>query len=108
MSVSHAVVGVLLVAATVGCSPAADPPPGPVDKLFEALRDGKGNGLGFPALGMADVPALLARADSETPLPAVPTNPVSSYAQRSCSEGMLALWLVEGVRKGGKYPSLNP
>ena len=78
-----------------------------VDKLFTELRDGKYRGVTFPTLDWNDIPALLKRADSDKKLASIPANPFSSYAQRECSEGMAALWLVEGIRKGGKYPSLN-
>jgi hypothetical protein len=84
-----------------------------VDKLFAAMRDGTyrqaaSPGFGFPDLGWEDVPALLARAGEERELAAYPTNPISSFGQRGCREGVMALWLVEGVRRGGKFPSLNP
>jgi hypothetical protein len=86
-------------------------PKGPVsekvDKLFAGMRDGtfRGSGtrgFGFPDVGWEDVPALLARADEEEPLKTFPTNPLSSVARKSCREGVLALWLVEGIRKGGR------
>ena len=79
-----------------------------VDKMFAAMRDGTywslGPGFGFPDVGWEDVPALLARAEEERPLATFPTNPLSSFARPSCREGLVALWLVEGVRKGGVRP----
>ncbi len=86
------------------------PPTERVDKLFAAMRDGtyRHIGIGFPSLGWEDVPALLARADEEGALAAYPSNPISSFAQLSCREGVIALWLIEGIRKGGRFASLNP
>ena len=40
-------------------------------------------------------------------LTSFPRNPLSSQSQSSCSEGMVALWLVEGIRKGSRFASLN-
>jgi hypothetical protein len=102
-------------AGPTGAAPAVKPK-GPasekVDKLFAGMRDGTfrslGPGLGFPDVGWEDVPALLARAEEEGPLTTFPTNPLSSVARKSCREGVVALWLIEGVRKNGKFPSLNP
>jgi hypothetical protein len=62
----------------------------------------------FPKLTWEDVPALLELAPSTAPLKNFVVNPLSSRAQLECSEGVMALWLIEGIRKGGRYPSLNP
>ncbi|HVK12627.1 MAG TPA: DUF4943 family protein [Gemmataceae bacterium] len=111
-----AVVLCLAVAAPAPAAPAVKPK-GPasekVDKLFAGMRDGtyRGSGtrgFGFPDVGWEDVPALLARAEEEEPLRTFPTNPLSSAARHACREGVAALWLVEGIRQGGKFPSLNP
>ena len=102
-------------AAAAPAAPAVKPK-GPasekVDKMFAGMRDGTyrdlgTRGFGFPDVGWEDVPALLARAEEEGPLRTFPTNPLSSFARFGCREGLAALWLVEGVRKGGKFPSLN-
>jgi hypothetical protein len=76
--------------------------------LFAPFREGRCAPVGFPALTWKDVPALLEVAGSTDPLRAAPANPRSSRAPTACSEGVLALWLIEGVRRGGKWPSLNP
>ena len=78
-----------------------------VKKLFESMQSGKYNEIEFPKLDMTDVPALLEYADSIKTLKAFPRSPFSSQAESTCSEGMVALWLIEGVRQGGKFPSLN-
>lgn len=78
-----------------------------VKKLFDAMRNGKNPEVEFPRLDLTDVPALLELADSTKMLKSFPRNPLSSQFERQCSEGMVALWLIEGVRKGSKYPSLN-
>ena len=79
-----------------------------VTKLFEAMRKGEYKGLEFPKLALSDVPALLELADSTTLLKSIPSNPLSSIAVFECREGVMALWLIEGIRKGGKYASLVP
>ena len=79
-----------------------------VDKLFRSMKDGTYDSTMHPRLVWEDIPALIAKADSTTPLKSIPTNMISSYLQRECTEGMAALWLAEGVRKGKRFPSLNP
>lgn len=79
-----------------------------VDKLFGAMRDGKYDGFRFPDLRTEDIPALLELTDSTQELTNFPVNPISSATPpKSTSEGAVALWLVEGVRRGGKFPTLN-
>lgn len=99
-----------LVTCVAAPIPTPNPPPGKAKALLDQMRAGtyrQGTDW-FPKLGWADVPDLLDRAGSEEPLKAFPTNPISSLAHPHCSEGVMAMWLAEGVRKGGKYPSLNP
>jgi hypothetical protein len=104
-------VGFSLLAAAAACSaPIPDRPPDRVTVMFDEMRSRKyaQTGFDFPKLEWSDIPALLARADSTKELKTFPTNPISSLHIPNRLEGMVALWLVEGVRKGGKYPSLNP
>jgi hypothetical protein len=104
-------VGLSLLAATSACSgPVAEWPPDRVTVMFNEMRAGKyaQTGFDFPMLEWADIPALLDRAESIGALKTFPTNPISSLHIETHSEGVVALWLVEGVRKDGKYPSLNP
>jgi hypothetical protein len=78
-----------------------------VSKLFASMHRGEYKEDGFPRLGWVHIPALLERAPSRATLKSFPTNPVSSRMQNDCSEGIMSLWLIEGIRQGGKYPSLN-
>src|SRR5688500_5897495 len=100
---------VLLVVTVATPAPVPEQPPSRVKALFDQMRDGKyqREGFDFPKLEWADIPELLAKADSTRLLEAFPRNPISSQYERACPEGVVALWLVEGLRKGGKYPSLN-
>jgi hypothetical protein len=79
-----------------------------VQKLLRSLRDGSYREHTFPKLEWTDIPALLERAESTASLKSIPCNPLSSMWQTECTEGMAILWLIEGVRKGGQVPSLNP
>jgi hypothetical protein len=78
-----------------------------VRALFRAMTDGTYRGVSFPKLTRDDIPSLLARAASRRTLTSFPRNPFSSRGQPECVEGMVALWLIEGIRKGGVAPSLN-
>lgn len=78
-----------------------------VKALFESMRQGTYTEEGFPQLSWEDVPALLELADKTNMLKAIPRSSLSSQHQAECSEGMIALWLVEGIRKGSAFPSLT-
>lgn len=60
-----------------------------------------------PSLSWEDLPDLLALGGSARVITDFPRSPWSSQFEESCSEGMVALWLVECVRQGGKFASLN-
>jgi hypothetical protein len=104
----------LMYLACLSTEPSPEPgpqppnPAGEVYHLMQAMRSGEYRGAGFPALGWQHVPALLERARSRAPVRAFPLNPLSSYIPRPVREGEVALWLVEGIRRGGRYPSLAP
>jgi hypothetical protein len=74
--------------------------------LAEIQESGAAAGA-FPALAWKDVPDLLALGGSARVLTEFPRAPWASQYEESCTEGMVALWLVEGVRKGGECASLN-
>lgn len=74
-----------------------------VRKLFEAMRAGKCDESVFPALGWEDIPSLLTVAPSTAVLKNFPRNAISSQYEPECSEGMVALWLIEGLRRGGSF-----
>ena len=82
-----------------------------VQQLFVQMEAGEYPHWGeFPKLTWEHIPALLKRAESNTMLKTFPVNGLSSQRQAQCSEGMVALWLVEGIRKEKKpdFASLNP
>lgn len=83
-----------------------------VEKFFQAMRDGNEvevvQGFDFPQFDWEDIPALLALAESERDLDIFVANPLSSRFVPKVREGIYSLWLVEGIRKGGKFASLNP
>jgi hypothetical protein len=85
---------------------------GKVDHLFKLMEQSKFVTISEPAsplrLNSSDIPYLLERANSKKMLETFPRNSISSYLQTRCSEGMVALWLVEGIRIGSYFPSLNP
>lgn len=108
-AVPAALLGLLAILAAAPATP-LPPQPDLVTVMFELMRAGKsaGDGIGFPKLDWSDLPALIARGDSTHELKSFPTNPISSFHIPARNEGVVALWLAEGVRKGGKYASLNP
>jgi len=80
-----------------------------VSYLFDKMESGKYNSMTFPNyIGKNEVPVLLRMADKKLVLQNFPINPASSQRQQTCTEGIAALWLIEGIRKGGKFPSNNP
>ncbi|MBM3982251.1 MAG: hypothetical protein FJ304_18690 [Planctomycetes bacterium] len=104
----------LAVAAVVAAGGLAAEPPKPkkatsarVDALFGDIRAGTYSGEGFPKLEWADVPALLELADSPDILQGYPVNPLWSGVPGPAPEGLVALYLIEGVRRGGKFPTLH-
>lgn len=101
-------VPMLLMSGTAsGRNPNDDAANEKVKALFESMEKGEYRDGDFPRLDQSDIPALLKFADSTVILKTFPRSPASSQYEKSCSEGMVALWLIEGIRKGGKYPSLN-
>lgn len=79
-----------------------------VESLFGEMRRGKLLSVDFPHLEWGDIEGLLKIGPSKKLLRRFPVNPLSSQLQTECTEGMVALWLIEGIRKGGKgFPSLN-
>ena len=88
-----------------------DKPQLQVRDLVDQMQKGNLASRTVPGLTHEHIPALLSYAESKTMLKKIPSNPLSSFAQRKCTTGMAALWIVEGIRKqGGKrfaWPSLN-
>lgn len=63
--------------------------------------------LDISILKFKDIPMLLKMAKSKKMQSPCPSNSLSSRHHATCSEGILAMWFIEGVRQGGRYPSLN-
>ncbi len=78
-----------------------------VQKLCKAMREGKGNDIHFPKLRREDIPALLEIGKSTQVLESFPRNALSSQYEPECREGIVAIWFVEGIRTGNRFPSLN-
>ena len=64
-------------------------------------------GRSFPTIEWSAIPRLLVLGAEKRPITNFPRNPDSSQFEESCSGGMVALWLIEGLRQGGRFPSLN-
>ena len=53
-----------------------------------------------PKFTWVDIPILLELAESDRIMTErIPSLPISSYRQKECREGMVALWLIEGLRE---------
>lgn len=87
-----------------------------VDGLLLAMREGswrEPQGASFmgPPLGWEHVGPLMRHAENTTPLRSFPVNRLSSDAPPpTCTEGVMALWLVETVRVDSRwgFPSAAP
>ncbi|MDF1799856.1 MAG: hypothetical protein P1V81_11820 [Planctomycetota bacterium] len=79
-----------------------------VDELFTQMHRGTYAHRWFPPLEWGSLDALLQQAGSERVLEHFPTNPLSSQSMTSAPERAVALWLIEGLREQGNFPSLNP
>ena len=79
-----------------------------VAKLFRSFRDGSYAGADFPKLRWDDIPDLLELGRSERWLTDFPRNPLSSQFEERCCEGVVAVWLIEGIRgQKNHFASLN-
>lgn len=78
-----------------------------VEALFESFRKKEYREFDLPDLSFEDIPALMELGKSEAILECFPRNLFSSQFEATCSEGMVALWLIEGIRTGTPIPSLN-
>lgn len=86
-------------------------------KLFQKVPDAEdkvdsnthsiSSNYNFPPFKFKDIPMLLKIGKSKKTQSPCPSNLLSSRHHANCSEGIAALWLIEGIRQGGKYPSLN-
>lgn len=78
-----------------------------VSKLFQQMRENDFDEKSFPKLNWDDVPSLMELADSERVLHGVPGNPLSLQKLSGIPEGIVALWLVEGIRIEKQFPTQN-
>lgn len=108
------ILGVLAAIPHAGCAAVDASAAVRVDELLTAMREGhwsnEGDPMLFPSLGWEHVEYLLSKASSTVPLKRYPINRESSEAVQSCPEGMLALWIVESIRRNrpSQFPSLTP
>jgi hypothetical protein len=111
MNMTHRFIAFLMLSALAPImATAADE--SPVSAVFASMRSrnyAKEYGrYTFPDLSTNDIPELLEHAAVTNVLRSFPVNQVSSFGRLSCAEGMIALWLIEGIRVGKKFPSLVP
>jgi hypothetical protein len=103
---------IMVVLAGLAVVTASAGEPSSVEKIVSAMRAGtyseEYGRYTFPQLGTNDIAELLVHAGNTNILKSFPVNVVSSIGRMTTSEGMIALWLIEGVRMGGKFPSLIP
>lgn len=115
MSLRYAVVAALVAVISLGSNSQSNRNIEPtkitgntkVDSLFDSFRKNEYRARSFPDLTLCDVPALLKLGESDRILTTFPRNLISSQFEINCSEGMVALWLIEGIRQGKGFPSLN-
>lgn len=84
-----------------------------IKELFASMRNDRyeqdfSKNAGFPEISWSDIPELLKIAESERKVTSFPINRMSSVKRSSHTEGMIALWLIEGLRIGGHFPSQQP
>ncbi len=106
------IIAILLFAAASGDEKKPDAANARVEKLFRSMRDGSYRqheaGWRFPDLRWEDIPVLLKLGGSKEKLKRFPINPASSQAEQVApTEGVVALWCIDGIRQGGTFPSLN-
>jgi hypothetical protein len=123
--------GFALIAACLfmlsSCAPKVSRPvfraPNKVAEFDSLLANLEANNYDFddyesmPDLYWDDIPHLLEYAESDLPLTFFPRNPASSYAQHQAYMGVVALWMIESIRRDDAmrsasdiqpFPSLNP
>ncbi len=70
-----------------------------LEEMLVKLKANQWNYAILPQLGWADVPALIAAAGDTTIITKYPKNPTSTYKPKNARVGLVALWLVEAIRK---------
>jgi hypothetical protein len=107
----------LALCSAPGCSTHPEDLPPPSTEVWQEglmqldrMVSGEWSGRDFPKVRWFYVDELLERAESTRPLTSFPTNPLSSQTQPTCSEGVMALWMIESLRLDPPlgFASLNP
>lgn len=70
-----------------------------LEEMLSALTGNQWNFALLPHLKWKDIPALLALGGDTTLITHYPAHPTSSYRPRHARVGLVALWLVEAIRK---------
>lgn len=79
-----------------------------VEALFRSMAEGAWRHRWFPPLEWSDIPALLSHASDRGSMKAFPTSPLGDVRPPAVLSGAIALWLIEGLREEGHWPSLAP
>lgn len=79
-----------------------------VDGLFAAMRERSYGYRWFPPLEWSDIPSLMHAALRDDAVRSFPTSPLSDIRPPEVITGVVALWLVEGLREEGHIPSFVP
>lgn len=79
-----------------------------VSSLFDAMRAGNYTHRWFPALEWADLAGLLMESQTNEAVGSFPKSPLSSVRPPQVITGVVALWLIEGLREDGHIPSFVP
>lgn len=82
-----------------------------IDTLINMLKANKykaENMSCLPELKWEDIPRLLEIGNVQKKIARFPHNPVSSYDQRVCLLGVMALWMVESIRISEGKPLISP
>ena len=69
------------------------------EEIAKADRVDRVDVMGIPKFVWSDIPILLELAESTRNAKRIPQPMLSSYIQSRCREGMIALWLIEGIRR---------
>lgn len=70
-----------------------------LEEMLVKLKANQWNYAILPHLDWTDVPALIAVAGDTTIITKYPKNPTSTYKPKNARVGLVALWLVEAIRK---------
>lgn len=105
---------IVLLCICTGCGNPVDKKSS-VDDFINQLKDGTYSDFTLPKFTEKDIPELLKYRNETALLAKFPASGVASYAQKDCTLGMYALWVIEATRKEAAgeqltigYPSQLP